>query len=69
MILKKLQSKDFLLIFLKILCWTIGLDIFLTSFFMIIKEEFNNKNLESEINLNIKKPKSEQNVQVNRDIY
>ena len=55
MILKKFQSKDLLLVFFKTLCLIIGLDILLTSFFMIIKEEFNKKNLESEINLNIKK--------------
>ena len=53
--LNKNKSKNLILFSLKILLFIVGLDIFITSFFHIIKFEFTNDNFESEINLDIKK--------------
>ena len=54
MILKKFRSKDLLLLFFKTICFIVGLDIFLTSIFIILNKEININNLEKENNLNIK---------------
>ena len=53
--LNKNKSKNLILFSLKTLLFIVGLDIFITCFFHIIKFEFTNNNLESEINLDIKK--------------
>ena len=53
--LNKNKSKNLILFPLKTLLFIVGLDIFITSFFHIIKFEFTNNNLGSEINLDIKK--------------
>tara|TARA_Y100000991_G_C21865234_1_gene302678 strand:- start:47 stop:256 length:210 start_codon:yes stop_codon:yes gene_type:complete len=69
MFLDKNRFKYLLSIIFKTGCLIIGLDIFLTSSFTIIKEEFKNNNLESEKNLNIKHIKSNKNVQFVGNIY
>ena len=53
----------------KTLFLIVGLNIFLTSLLTIIKIEFKKNNLESEINLNIKKLKFDKKVQFILDIY
>ena len=53
----------------KTLVLIVGLNIFLTSLLTIIKIEFKKNNLESEINLNIKKLKFDKKVQFILDIY
>tara|TARA_B100001769_G_C21806425_1_gene438858 strand:+ start:441 stop:650 length:210 start_codon:yes stop_codon:yes gene_type:complete len=66
---KKNKNKDFLSLFLNTLCLIIGLDILITSFLIITKEEFKKTNLELQVYLNIKKLKYEDHVQFARDIY
>ena len=69
MLLNKKRSRDIFLILLKIFCFIVGLDIFLTTVLKIIKEEFYKNNLESAMNLNIKDLGYEQNFQFDKDIY
>ena len=69
MLLNKKRSRDIFLISLKIFCFIVGLDIFLTTVLKIIKEEFNKNNLESVLNSNIKDLEYEQNFQFDKDIY
>ena len=69
MLLNKNQSKELLLLLLKTFCLILGLNIFLTSFIIIVKEEFDKNKLESEIIFNIKELKYYQNVQIDKDIY
>ena len=65
----KNQSKTLFLFLLKTLFLILGLNIFLSSVFTVIKSEFRKNNLELKMNLNIKKHKNDQNVQFNLDIY
>ena len=69
MLLNKKRSRDIFLISLKIFCFIVGLDIFLTTVLKIIKEELNKNNLESVLNSNIKDLEYEQNFQFDKDIY
>ena len=69
MFFKKNQKKHVLMRFLKILIFILGLDIFLTSLFIIIKKEYEIKNLESKNFLDFKKPHYDQRDQFNIDIY
>ena len=57
------RGKELFLVLLKTLFLIVGLNIFLSSLFNVIKLEFKKNNLESEINLNNKKLKYGQNVQ------
>ena len=65
----KNRGRVFFLILLKTLLFIIGINIFLTSLFTVIKLELKKNNLESEINLNIKKFKYDQLDQFDSDIY
>ena len=65
---KNLRKELFLVLF-KTLFLIVGLNIFLSSVFTIIKLELKKVNSESEINLNIKKLKYDQNVLLDLDIY
>ena len=69
MFFKKNQKKHILMRFLKILIFILGLDIFLTSLFIIIKKEYEIKNLESKNFLDFKKLHYDQRDQFNIDIY
>ena len=69
MFFKKNQKKHVLMRFLKILIFILGLDIFLTSLFIIIKKEYEIKNLESKNFLDFKKLNYDQRDQFNIDIY
>ena len=69
MALNKNQSKDLFLVLLKTIFLIFGLNIFLTSLINGIKLELKKNNLESEMNLNYKKPKIIQNIQFDVDIY
>ena len=51
----KSLNKNLFLVLLKILFLIAGLNIFLSSLFMVIKLELKKNNLESHLNLNIKK--------------
>ena len=62
MLKNKNQGKDFLLVFLKILCLIVGLNICLTSGLIIIKQELNKDNLETRIIFHIKKFKLDHNL-------
>ena len=55
--INKNRSKDLFLVFLKAFFLIVGLNIFLTTVLKGTKLEFKRNNLESEINLNIKKLK------------
>ena len=57
MALNKNQSKDLFLVLLKTIFLIFGLNLFLTSLINGIKLELKKNNLESEMNLNFKKPK------------
>ena len=57
------RGKELFLVLLKTLFLIVGLNIFLSSLFNVIKLEFKKNNLESEINFNNKKLKYGQNVQ------
>ena len=65
----KNQSKNLILFLLKTLFLILGLNIFLSSVFTVIKLEFRKNNEELKMNLNIKKLKYDQNVQFYIDIY
>ena len=69
MSVNKNPSKYFFLAFFKVLFFIIGLNIFSTSIFKIIKLELKKNNSESVINLNIRKLKYDQNFQFDSDIY
>ena len=69
MFLDKNRIKYSLSLIFKTACLIIGLDIFLTSSFMVIKREFKKNNFESESNLNVRNIKSNQNVQFIGNIY
>ena len=69
MMINKNQSKDLLKNFFKTIFLILGLDILLTSIFLIIKEEFKKNNFDSEINLVIKKNDYHQNFKFDKDIY
>ena len=53
--LNKNKIEELLSFFFKTFFLIVGLNIFLTSIYLIINEDFNKDNLKSEINLNIKK--------------
>ena len=55
MLVNKNPKKDILMRCLKILIFFLGLDIFLTSLFMILKKEYEIRNLEAKIFLDFKK--------------
>ena len=69
MALNKNQSKDLFLVLLKTIFLIFGLNLFLTSLINGINLELKKNNLESEMNLNYKKPKIIQNIQFDLDIY
>ena len=56
MLLNKIPYKDLLIVFFKLLLLIIGLNIFLTSVYSIIKKEFSVDKLKSEIYIDVKKP-------------
>ena len=60
--LKKKQSKNLVFIILKTLSFMVGMDIFLTSIFIIFKGEFIRNSLESETSIKIKKLEYNQNI-------
>ena len=62
MFLDKNRIKYLLSLLFKSTCLIIGLDIFLTSTFIVIKREFRKSNIESKNNLIIKNIKFNQNV-------
>ena len=53
--LNKNKIEELLSFLFKTFFLIVGLNIFLTSIYLIINEDFNKDNLKSEINLNIKK--------------
>ena len=63
------RGKELFLVLLKTLFLIVGLNIFLSSLFNVIKLEFKKNNLESEMNLNIQKVKYDQSFQFDFDIY
>ena len=63
------RGKELFLVVSKTLFLIVGLNIFLSSLFNVIKLEFKKNNLESEINLNNKKLKFDRIVQFDLDIY
>ena len=67
--LNQKRSKDLILVLLKTFFLIVGLNIFLTSLFTIIKLDLKKDNLESEINFNMNKIKFTQNNQFSLDIY
>jgi len=67
--LNKKRRKDLFLVSFRTLCLIVGSNICLTSLFTIIKLDLNKDNFEPEMNLNINKLKSTQNVQFVLDIY
>ena len=62
MLKNKNRGQDFLLVFLKVLCLIVGLNICLTSGLIIIKQELNKDNLETRIIFHIKKFKLDHNL-------
>ena len=64
----KNQSKNLFLFLIKTLFLILGINIFLSSVFTVIKLEFKN-NVESEMNVNNNKLKYKHNFQFDLDIY
>ena len=62
-------SKKLLLFFLKSFFLIVGFNIFLTSFFMILKGDNKKNSFQSEINLIIKDLKYDKSFKIHKDIY
>jgi len=63
------QGKYLIFFLFKTFTLIVGLNIFLSSLYKILKEEFNKNNLESEINLNSKKLIYNIDFENDKDIY
>ena len=69
MLFNNKQAKDLIFFLLKTFTLILGVNIFLTSFYKISKDEIKENNLESEMNFNSKKLIYNVNLKYDKNIY